>query len=263
MRIICVDDEPLTLEYTVELCKRLSLDAEVEGFVYTQDVLKSLSSKRVDIVLLDINMPDINGIRLAALIKEAWPSAAILFLTAYSEYAFEAYAVHPTGYLLKPVTLEALKAEIDYWLSFHPEVRKSHIQALTFGNFELLVDGDAVTFKRSKSKELLAYLIDRQGTSVTRAELFSILFEDKPYGQAEQKYLDVIIRSLRDTLRSYGISDLLQMRRTGLRIKPELLDCDMYRFCKGETTAINAYRGQYMSSYSWANLTEAYMDNKN
>lgn len=260
MRVICVDDEPLTLEYTAALCGQLFDGMQVEGYAQTEDVIANLSSKRVDIALLDINMPGMNGIELAAVIKEAWPCAAILFLTAYREYAFDAYAVHPTGYLLKPVTWQALETEIGYALSVHPPRQPAHIQAITFGNFELLVDGNAVVFKRSKSKELLAYLIDRQGTSVTRREIFSILFEDKPYAHAEQKYLDVIIRSLRDTLRSYGISGLMQMRRTGIRIVPELLDCDMYRFCRGESDAINAYRGEYMTSYAWASLKEAYLD---
>ena len=58
----------------------------------------------MDLAILDINMPQIDGITLAARIKQISPQTAILFLTAYKEYAFDAYAVHPTGYLLKPVT---------------------------------------------------------------------------------------------------------------------------------------------------------------
>ena len=205
-------------------------------------------------------MPDMNGIVLAARIKERWPDANILFLTAYREFAFDAFSVRPSGYLLKPVTLDSLQSEIDYTKSICPRLGAAHIQAVTFGNFELLVDGVPVEFKRSKAKELLAYLIDRQGTSVTRAEISAVLFENELYDHSRQKYLDVIIRSLRATLRECGAEALLQTQRKGLRIDPALLDCDMYRFCKGDADAVRVYRGEYMSSYSWASPLEAYAE---
>lgn len=260
MRAICVEDEPLTLEYTAELCGKLNPPVHVECFTDAKSALTWIQDNPVDLALLDINMPDMNGIVLAARIKERWPDANILFLTAYREFAFDAFSVHPSGYLLKPVTLDALQKEIDYTRSAHPRMGAAHIQAVTFGNFELLVDGVLVEFKRSKAKELLAYLIDRQGTSVTRAEISAVLFEDELYDHSRQKYLDVIIRSLRSTLLEYGADELLQARRKGLRIDPALLDCDMYRFCKGDADAVRSYRGEYMSSYSWASPFESYAE---
>jgi hypothetical protein len=78
-----------------------------------------------------------------------------------------------------------------------------------------------------------------------------------------QKYLDVIIRSLRETLRDAGIEDILEVKGGYLRIKPELLDCDLYRFLKGDPKAVNAYRGEYMQEYPWAVFnTEALAPNK-
>lgn len=260
MRAICVEDEPLTLEYTAKLCSKLNPPVHVECFTGAKAALKWIQDHPVDLALLDINMPDMNGIVLAARIKERWPDANILFLTAYREFAYDAFSVHPSGYLLKPVTLDALQKEIDYTKSAHPRMGTAHIKAVTFGNFELMVDGVPVVFKRSKSKELLAYLIDRQGTSVTRAEIAAVLFEDELYDHSRQKYLDVIIRSLRATLLEYGVEELLQARRKGLRIDPALLDCDMYRFCKGDADAIRSYRGEYMSSYSWASPFESYAE---
>ena len=259
MRIICVDDEPLAVEDTIAVCKGLSADISVKGFTTVKEALEWIRSNPVDIALLDIDMPDVNGITLAARIKQLKPDTLILFLTAYKEFAFDAFQVHPNGYLLKPIMPETLKIEIDYAMSSRPRTNIPHIEARTFGNFELLVDGDSVRFKRSKSKELLAYLIDRKGMSVTRAEIAAVLFEDTPYDHSHQKYLDAIIRSLRDTLREYGIVEILQMARKGIRIDPEKLDCDMYRFYNGEADAIKAFRGEYMESYAWANLIEANM----
>ena len=132
----------------------------------------------------------------------------------------------------------------------------------TFGNFDLFVDGKLVTFRQAKCKELLAYLIDRQGGSATRAEAFAMLYEDRMYDRPMQKQFDVIIRSLRDTLEEYNISEILEMKRGTLRIVPELISCDAWRFCSGDTDAVNAYRGEYMSAYSWAEETESFLSQK-
>lgn len=252
MRIICVDDEPLALDEALSVCKALSLPAE--GFTGVSEALEYIGSNPADIALLDINMPQMNGIELAAQIREIKPGIVIIFLTAHKEFAFDAFQVHPNGYLLKPLTPDLLQRELDYAFSSHPRV-----EARTFGNFDLLADGVVVSFKRSKSKELLAYLIDRRGISVSRKDIAAVLFEDAPYDHSHQKYLDAIIRSLRDTLREYGIADILQMESKGLRIIPEKITCDMYRFYNGDMDAIKAFRGEYLVSYEWANFIEADM----
>ena len=98
--------------------------------------------------------------------------------------------------------------------------------------------------------------MDRRGNSVTRAEAFAILWEDRLYDRSMQKQLDVIIRSLRATLQENGIASILEMKSGTLRILPERFRCDLYRFLSGDADAINAYRGEYMSGYDWAELTE-------
>lgn len=259
MRIVCVDDEPLAIEDVSAVCRSLSAKISVKGFTAVNEALEWIRSNPFDIALLDIDMPEVNGITLAARIKQIKPDTAILFLTAYKEFAYDAIQVHPDGYLLKPVMPDMLQKEIDYAMSAHQRTDVPHVEARTFDSFELLADGETVRFKRSKSKELLAYLIDRRGTSVSRSEIAAVLFENAPYDHSHQKYLDAIIRSLRDTLREYGIEEILQMKRKGLSIVPELLDCDMYRFFNGDADAIKSFRGEYMSSYAWANIIEASM----
>jgi len=132
-----------------------------------------------------------------------------------------------------------------------------HIFANTFGEFELFVDGEAVAFKRSKAKELLAFLIDNQGSSVTTKAIFAALFEDEIYDRSKQKYLSILISSMLGTLEEYGISDIVERHRGLYRICPEKIDCDMFRFFKGDAKAVNSYRGQYMNSYPWAAFSEA------
>lgn len=262
MKILCVDDEALVLQLTLSMCRELPQVDEAEGFSYVQDALDWLDTNAPDAALLDIDMPEMNGLQLAAKIKEKRPDTAIIFLTGFSQYAVDAFAMHASGYLLKPLDKDRLIEELNYAGSRHEAEKTDHIMAVTFGNFDLFVDGQAVQFSRSKAKELLAYLIDRQGSNVTRAEAFSALWEDTFYDRSMQKQFDVILRSLRMALDDAGIPEILEMQRGYLRVRPELIRCDLYRFMAGDIDAVNSYRGEYMNNYAWAELTEAYMDRR-
>jgi two-component SAPR family response regulator len=113
-----------------------------------------------------------------------------------------------------------------------------------------------ISFRLAKSKEILAYLVDKQGNGVTRPDLFAAIWEDQLYDRKMQKQLDVYIRSLRDTLREYGAEQIMEIKKGVLRVKPDTFSCDAYLFFSGDADTINAYRGEYMSSYSWASMTE-------
>lgn len=257
MKALCVDDEPLAVEYTLGQLLLLPEIDEAKGYTEAQPALDWIGDHSVDLAVLDIDMPDIDGITLAAQIKKLSPRTVILFLTAYKEYALEAYAVHPSGYLLKPVSLERLVEEVSYAYREMKSSYDSHIRVKTFGLFDLYVDGKPISFKLAKAKEILAFLVDKQGAGVTRAELFSALWEDRLYDRKMQKQLDVYIRSLRDTLREYGVEEMLEMKKGILRVIPDTFTCDAYLFYAGDRDAVNAFLGEYMSSYSWASITES------
>lgn len=259
MRAICVDDERILMEETLSMCLSLPEIDEAKGFVWALDALEWLEHNDAELALLDIDMPDMNGIRLAAEIKNRRPDTAIIFLTGYSQYAVDAFSVRATDYLLKPITREALAADVAYALSGRQKPQTGHVVVKTFGLFDVLIDGTPVKFKMAKCKELLAYLVDRQGSDVSRAELFSVLWEDRAYDRKQQKLLDVYIRTMRKTLQEYGIDDILELRRGTMRVVPERFVCDAYRFFSGDSDAINAYRGEYMSAYPWASITEGAM----
>lgn len=257
MNVICVDDEPLAVEYTLKQCRQLPEIGRAEGFTDAESALTYLREHSADIALLDINMPDTDGITLAAQIKRLRPQTAILFLTAYKQYAFDAYAVHPAGYLLKPVSLENLAEEVTYIYGARHAATASHIHVKTFGYFDVYVGDKPISFRLAKSKEILAYLVDKQGNGVTRPDLFAAIWEDQLYDRKMQKQLDVYIRSLRESLREYGVEEILEMEKGTLRIRPETFICDAYLFFAGDSDTINAYRGEYMSAYSWASMTES------
>ena len=106
----------------------------------------------------------------------------IIFVTGFSEYTGDAMRLHASGYIMKPVTTEAVKSELDD-LRF-PIIPKDNslLRVQCFGNFDVfLPNGEHVRFERSRSKEVFAYLVHRHGSSCTIKEIFSAIFEDEPY----------------------------------------------------------------------------------
>jgi two-component SAPR family response regulator len=270
MNAICVDDEELILSRTASLVKKTNFFDSVEAFMDPTEAIAYLDEKKVDLALLDIDMPGMGGLELATNLKQKNPEIKVIFLTGYSEYAIDAYAMHATGYLLKPIGYDKLVSELEFALG--PELQekeesaatqeKPKVKVETFGYFNILVDDKLVVFKRNKAKELIACLVDRRGQFISRKDLFYILWEDDDYDRAKQKYLDTIIRSLKDTLEEYGILDIFDVESGMMRVVPEKLDCDLYRFLDNDKAAIESFRGEYMSSYSWASATEGYLTDR-
>ena len=256
MKAICVDSNPIALARTLNVCAQLAELRDIRGFTASDAALEWLESNSVGLALLEIRMPETDGISLAARIREKHPDTAILFLSEYKEYAFDAFSVHPIGYLLQPVSVERLTAELVQIGMGELSNSLPRIRVKTFGYFDLYVDGRPVSFRLAKSKEILAFLVDKQGSGVTRSELFAAVWGDRLYDRRMQKQFDVYVRSLRQTLRENGADCIMEMEKGILRVKPETFYCDAYRFYSGDSDAINAYRGEYMSSYPWASITE-------
>lgn len=88
-------------------------------------------------------------------IKKRSPETALVFLTAYSEYAVDAFKLHASGYIMKPILEEQFAAEVDYALSGKRTQPAVHIKVQTFGGFDIFVDGRQVAFKQAKCKAFL------------------------------------------------------------------------------------------------------------
>jgi len=174
-----------------------------------------------------------------------------------SELALERLVqlIKTAGYVLKPVTKEAVMCEMEnlrYPLALYTEEK---VIVQTFGNFDIFVNGKPLIFKRSKAKEAFAYLIDRKGACVTTAEIAAILWEDREYDRSLQSQTQVIISEMMKTLRENNISDIIIKNRNQISIDKSKLKCDYYDFLNWDVSAVNAYTGEYMSNYSWAEMT--------
>ena len=132
----------------------------------------------------------------------------------------------------------------------------------TFGNFEVFYDGKPLAFTRAKSKELFAYLIDRRGATVTTAEACGVLWEEKEYNFSRQRQFQTVVSELFKSLKTHRIEHLIYRRRNCLSVDVTGLECDYYRLLEGDSVARGQYSGEYMSNYSWAEMTAGFLSQK-
>ncbi|MBR1865249.1 MAG: response regulator [Lachnospiraceae bacterium] len=256
MLIFSIDDEPLLNTASLRIIREAVPDAEVLTFLRGSDALKTIQENnlRPDIVFSDIQMPGLNGLEFAVKLKTLCPSAKIVFVTGYSEYALDAFKIHAQGYILKPLEADRVREEIAH--SFPPPAAASdklHVQC--FGYFDVTWQGQPLTFARRKTKELFAFLIDREGTACTMEDISSALYENEQDLKVTKNRIRVLINDLKSTLSKIRMENVLIRQSGWVAIRRELVDCDYYKMLDGDMHAVSSFAGDYMQQYTWAELT--------
>ena len=251
MRILAVDDEKIALEVLVSSIKAADPSAEVVSFDDPLDALEFVKHTPCEAAFLDIRMRHYNGIRLAKEMKIQNPEVNIVFATGYDEYMEDAFGMHASGYVRKPITPEKVWRELtDLRYVPRPESSK-RVRFRTFGYFEMFVEEKPVTFGYDKTKEMVAYLVDREGALCSNNEIMAQLWQDDRHAS----YLRRLKKDFMDTMSDLGCVDIVVQARGRIGILPQKVDCDYYDWKKGKPYALNSYCGEYMAQYDWAELT--------
>ena len=260
MLVFAIDDEPGMLRLLHDAIAEAAPAAEIADFPLGSEALTHIRTRgRIpDVVFTDVRMPGITGLELAAHLKQMAPETRIVFVTGHASHAVDAYRLHVDGYIMKPVDPERIREELAY-LGLLSPAEPDKLQIRCFGNFEVLWHGIPLTFSRQKSKELLAYLVDRGGAYCTAGEIIGILWENTMAVKDAKQYLRVLTGDLVSALDQVGMRDVLLRKRGHWAVQRSLIDCDYYRMLDGDTGAANSFRGQYMAQYSWAELTTGHL----
>ena len=253
MIAITVDDERPMLEQLSQAVKASPDVFSVSEFTACTEALEWVEKNHVDIAFLDISMRGMGGMALAEKLLKLRPRCKIIFCTGYSEYAVDAFQLHVSGYLMKPITAEAVQREIDHVNGERNKEKKLVIQC--FGNFEVFADGEPLVFRRSKARELLAFLVDRRGSGVTARQVCTRLWEE---GDDARK-MNYFYQLVDDLRHSAGAEDVLVKNGNTYAVDVKQLDCDYLQYLR---TGRPEFRGEYMSQYSWAEETCALLFRK-
>ena len=255
MRIIAVDDEKIALEALSGAIKAVVTEDEVVSFRYPEDALEYAKDNFCDIAFLDIEMAGMTGVELAEALKKYNSEINIVFCTGYDRYRGDAFDIHASGYLMKPISPEKIKRELENLR--RPISEKKKLKVQTFGNFEVYADGKPLVFKYRRTKELFAYLIDRAGAMCTVGEITGILFEDEG---GREDYFQKLRRDLLSTLEEVGCSGAIVHKRGMLGVVVSEIRCDYYDYLNKKKDLAISYFGEYMSQYSFAEYTNAQLN---
>lgn len=210
-----------------------------------------ISSEKPDVVWLAANE---ENFALAQELRKTSRRTNLIFVAQDPGMAFEAMKVRASGYILEPVNEESVRTELAE-LRYPVDEDKALLKVQCFGNFEVFSGGRITRFARSLSKEAFAYMVDRRGAGCTVAEICSVLWENRPIDTNLKSQCRVILASLKKDLEAVGAGAVLVKGWNTWGIDTDLISCDYYDFLHNSGKASDAFRGEYMAQYSWAEMT--------
>lgn len=268
IRAIVVDDERPSLDKMAKLLRDSGMVESQGKFLNPLEALEHMRKVRIDAAFLDIEMPEMDGFQLAGRILDLQSWAAVVFVTAYDEYAVEAFRINALDYLLKPVdkkrlneTLDRIRQEKNISLS------QSRMQVRCLGRFKVIVGSGEVKFRTGKAEELLAYLIDSRGAEVSREEIIDRLWPEYD-GDKAVAHFNTTLYYVRKALLQNGIQLPIEHSRGWYRLDASCIDCDYYRLyslmaapgviddltISDYEEAVALYNGDYLggNQYQWS-----------
>ena len=257
MIAIAVDDEVLMLRALVSAVSSSPDVSDVIQFSDCEEALNYVKDNPVNVAFLDINMRGMGGLTLAEKIVGLKPDCKIIFCTGYEEYAIPAFKLHASGYLMKPISAEDVQKEIDNVKGVRQKQKLLEVKC--FGNFEVYAKGERVGFKRSRTKELFAFLVDRNGAGMTAKQICAVLFQEDSDDSKNVAYLRQLVLDLKTTLKSVGAEEVLRHETPCYRIDTSLIKCDYLSYLESGKPE---FRGEYMTQFAWADETCAMLQFK-
>ena len=254
MQIIAIDHDPLILKKLEEYLQKAAPTACLSLFETAEQALAFIrKTNTVDVLFLEPYLPGSDGIALAEQIRRLHPKVNLIFISESNDFMPDAFRLHASGYLLKPITLPQIRDQLEV-LRF-PVKPQSRLRLQCFGTFEAFIHNRPLPFRHRKTKELLAFLVFRRGAVCTNNEIMAAIWEDDTHGS----YLRDLRKDLVSTLKQNGCDDTIELGRGKMALIMEKVDCDYYQWLNGTVNGINAYHGEFMSQYSWAEFANASM----
>lgn len=191
--VIVEDEFPAReeLKYFLSNHKGISLEKEFDNPV---DSLKYLQENRVDVVFLDINMPELDGMSLGKILTKLNPNLKIIFITAYRDYAAEAFEIKAFDYLLKPYSEKRIMEVLDNLTSIKEESTSKEIEKINkvtvLSNEKMVVLSlDEIYYIEVSDKESLVYTKDNLYTSKLKISKWEEILPKNKFYRTHRAYI--------------------------------------------------------------------------
>ncbi|OME12227.1 hypothetical protein BSK60_19400 [Paenibacillus odorifer] len=274
MQAILVDDERLALVKLEFMLKKIPSLHIAASYTDPSQAIQEAPSYHPDVIFIDIEMPEINGLQAAEMLQEACPNANIIFVTAYNHYAVEAFEINALDYILKPVRNDRLlKAvqRLEERLSLAPkiiiateEVTIRCLQSLRFERGGQSLNN--LRWRTSKAQELFAFLLHNRNRFVSKDMLIELLWPDFNQKKAST-HLYTTIYQVRQCLKQnevdLHISNLSGGEGYTLETGSMLIDVDKWEQgilaletisevnCAEHQVLFELYSGDYFDDYDY------------
>ncbi|WP_340026278.1 response regulator [Paenibacillus sp. FSL K6-1096] len=245
-----IDDEQPALEQMQELLLQCEGISSVLAYDNPHEAFTAAAELKPDILFLDIQMPELSGLAFAEKLLPLSPDTDIVFVTAYRNYAVEAFDLSAVDYLLKPVDPSRLLRTWNKLLS----KRKISVTDGTgngqtsfrlLGNYELTSPQGTVKWRTHKAQELFAYLWIHRLGSVSL--ILNDVFPQWNYEKGKQ-YLHTTVYQIRKTLKKAGLEDSIELsfNRENYRLESRGIEGDTEQFHEAATLALQSNQPEDM-----------------
>ncbi len=222
MRVFLVDDEELALEVLERILKQIE-DVQVVGkYTDSQKAFDKLETENVDAVFLDLEMGGLSGLDFARKLLHKEEAPEVIFVTAYAQYAVDAFEVDALDYLLKPITISRLKKSIqrvEEKLKIKSITRtqvaagKTNIYIQSLKEFQMFKgekeSAAPMRWRTKKVKEMFCYLWLNNEKPVNKYRILEELWAEAPLDKSTV-LLHTTVYQLRKAIKELGYDDGLQ-----------------------------------------------------
>lgn len=279
MKVILVDDEHLALNYMEHQLRKVSQIEMLGKFTDPLEAKRFVLEKEVDVdvIFLDIHLPEISGIELAEQLLQDKPRLNVVFVTAYDEYAIKAFELNALDYVMKPVpkerleiTLRRIQERLDEQAkqeedSYSDEDNRLYIRL--FRQFRIEAPNCEplqVRWRTTKAQELFLYLLQHRGQLVRKSVLVDLLWPEYEPGRAYSQ-LYTAVYHIRKTLEPYGGVMHINSATDGYVLQLANADLDVEEWDRFVTSgtpldertvadfeeALDLYQGDYLQDYEY------------
>lgn len=262
LRAVLIDDEILALDLLEAMLNEIGGIKIIGRFLNPNEGLEQVGMLQPDVLFLDIEMPEMPGIKVAEKMNGFINSTDIVFVTAYEQYALKAFEVQAVDYILKPIEKGRLAKAVERIQQRSNQEHlilddKNSLSARFLGSFQLSSESNGpIKWRTKKVKELCAYLIHSNG-SIHRDKILEDLWPMHTLDKAAS-LLHTTVYQLRKKLKEIGIEDPIQYKEekysVTIDIHTDVKELFLFIQSNQIEKVLDSYNQDYLSDedYHWS-----------